>query len=249
MEVPKLWDAKRHGERVGVRVASYTAYTAVRPEMKSVARILVFHRNRLFRECLSQVLSQTGNHKAKPAEHESVDLATLLVGSQADVILVDLNLPENFTLRLIEEAGKHETKVVILVPDDHEKLVECIAAGAHACVLERSTIDELKPAIENVLRPDLLFYGHRSIAIFSTEKAGAEVTWKKHVSTAKLTARETEVLELMSERLSNKQIARRLSVSLYTVKNHVHSILEKLQVETRLDAIENAKEQRMLDAQ
>ncbi|HLD07963.1 MAG TPA: LuxR C-terminal-related transcriptional regulator [Candidatus Peribacterales bacterium] len=54
----------------------------------------------------------------------------------------------------------------------------------------------------------------------------------------KITARRQEVLELLAERLSNKQIARRLSVSLYTVKNHVHDILELFGVDTRLDAVD-----------
>jgi DNA-binding NarL/FixJ family response regulator len=218
--------------------------------MKSVPQILVFHRNRLFRECLAQVLSQSSDHKIRPAEHEPANLSQLLSDSHVDVILVDLNLPNNCTLQLIEEAVKHETKVVILVPDDHEQLVECIAAGAHACVLERSTLDELKPAIANVLRGQTYCSTDIVQSLYSQlKKLAREVTWKKHVTTARLTARETEVLELMSERLSNKQIARRLSVSLYTVKNHVHSILEKLQVETRLDAVEDAKERRLLDAQ
>ena len=63
---------------------------------------------------------------------------------------------------------------------------------------------------------------------------------RQHNSHQKLTAREVEVLQLIAHGLSNKEIAGRLHKSLYTIKNHVHNILEKLQVHYRQDAIECA---------
>lgn len=220
--------------------------------MNSIVRIFVFHRNRLFRECLAQVLSQSFHYQAQPAEHEAGKLAQLLSGATADIVFIDLNLPDNATQQLVEEfSKKREAKVILLVPvvlDDHDALVECIAAGAHACVLEGCTLDELRPAVDNVLGGHTYCSTDIVQALYAQlAKLAREVNWRKQVSTAKLTTRETEVLELMSERLSNKQIAKRLKVSLYTVKNHVHSILEKLQAETRLDAVQDARERRLID--
>ena len=78
-------------------------------------------------------------------------------------------------------------------------------------------------------------------------KLARESRWSGRIETAKLTARELDVLRLIADdRLSNKQIARKLSLSLYTVKNHVHNILEKLQVENRYEAAEYAYEQHLL---
>jgi len=61
-----------------------------------------------------------------------------------------------------------------------------------------------------------------------------------------LTPRELEILNLISDHLGNKQIANRLSVSTYTVKNHVHHILEKLQVHSRAEAVDYARQRQWL---
>jgi ATP/maltotriose-dependent transcriptional regulator MalT len=61
-----------------------------------------------------------------------------------------------------------------------------------------------------------------------------------------LTQRERQVLALMADRMSNQEIADELSLSLYTVKNHVHNILEKLQVDDRFDAIDHARRRRLI---
>jgi DNA-binding NarL/FixJ family response regulator len=68
------------------------------------------------------------------------------------------------------------------------------------------------------------------------------------ISAASLTPRELEIVQLIATHLSNKQIARRLSVSLYTVKNHVHNIVEKLQVSGRYEAVDYARKHRRLDS-
>ncbi len=64
-----------------------------------------------------------------------------------------------------------------------------------------------------------------------------------------LTRRELEIVRLIAEHLSNKQIARQLSLSLYTVKNHVHNIVDKLHVTGRYEAVDYAREQRWLGAE
>jgi DNA-binding NarL/FixJ family response regulator len=66
------------------------------------------------------------------------------------------------------------------------------------------------------------------------------------VSAATLTRREIEVVRLIGEHLSNKQIAKQLSVSLYTVKNHVHNIVDKLKVSGRYEAVDYARKRRWL---
>ena len=71
-------------------------------------------------------------------------------------------------------------------------------------------------------------------------ESAAEAYRRDRSRPSELTPREVEVLRLIEEHLSNKQIARRLSLSLYTVKNHVHNIVEKLKVCDRHEAVEYA---------
>src|SRR4029077_2632670 len=71
--------------------------------------------------------------------------------------------------------------------------------------------------------------------------------WSQYMDDARLTAREREILRMIAlEQLGNKQIARRLHVSLYTVKNHVHNIIEKLGVEDRHQAAQVARSHRLV---
>lgn len=107
---------------------------------------------------------------------------------------------------------------------------------------DTSKPDELPDIVRNVFAWKNMHHKSISDKIFG---AATQAIKREKISegakTARLTSRELEVLECIRSRLANKQIGRKLAISLYTVKNHVHNILEKLQAETRQDAVENAK--------
>jgi DNA-binding NarL/FixJ family response regulator len=135
--------------------------------------------------------------------------------------------------------------VVALVSDSIERdVVDAVTAGATVCVPERSSLDELRIGIHHAIRGES--YCSPLIANNVLAQLGELVRatdWTTRGEEAVLTAREAEVLRLIAEsNLSNKQIARRLCLSLYTVKNHVHNILEKLSVNDRHSAAEYARE-------
>jgi DNA-binding NarL/FixJ family response regulator len=73
------------------------------------------------------------------------------------------------------------------------------------------------------------------------ESVAPTSTWRTRAESADLTEREFEIVNLIADGLSNKQIARRLSVSLYTVKNHVHNLLQKLQASDRMAAVSHLR--------
>ena len=214
--------------------------------MSTRRRLLVFHRNCLFRDCLVEFLSATEQFDANSIDHSVSDSAASFLNETCDIVLLDLNLPDGLAVEIAREIQRREveTKVIVLVPDEHDLLVECIAAGAHGCVLERSPLEDLKSAISKVLAGE----NFCSSAIVGTmfaqiAKLGVDAQWRAPASTSltRLTVREQEVLELLSKRMSNKEIAKELCVSLFTVKNHVHNILEKLEVDNRQEAVEAAR--------
>ncbi|QEG42524.1 response regulator transcription factor [Roseimaritima ulvae] len=215
--------------------------------MSDNKQILVFHRNGLFRDCLASFLARDGGYVAKSIDHMESDDALELLRDAADVLLLDLNLPDNMAVdiaRAIRDQNS-ATKVIVLVPDDHDRLVECIAAGVHGCVLERSSLDDLRDAIRQVLQgetfcsPDIVATMFAEFARIATIPTLPPSEPKER----RLTSREQEVLALVAKRKSNKEIASVLCVSLFTVKNHVHNILEKLNVESRQEAVEIARKQ------
>lgn len=170
---------------------------------------------------------------------------------EADVILLDLNLPNNFAVEIVRYVRQTQpnAKVIILVPDDHRGLLECVASGVQGCVLERSSLQDLDLAIDKSLRGETVCSSEFAATMFSElYRFSNSPSWQvpAAISRTRLTAREHEVIELLAKRNSNKQIAKELCVSIYTVKNHIHNILEKLDVESRVEAVELALQENWL---
>jgi len=212
-------------------------------------RLLIVHRNRLFRECLRSVLDESGSLAVFELDHTDPEHREHLADDPPDVVLIDSNLPDS-PLELVRHVQTHaaRTKIMLLVHTvAQENLMECIAAGVHGCVLEDASLGELQAGIERVMAGETFCSPELVHVLFERlSNASSRGRWQKHAKSVGLTPRELEIVYLISRRLSNKQIARRLSVSLYTIKNHVHNIIEKLQVSDRYAAVEYAQRQRWL---
>ena len=214
-------------------------------------RLMVVHQNRLFRECLASVLSDSANYEALTLEETGPDEARVIAAARPDVVLTDMPMPLRVAAELIRQVREHLSgvRVIVLVPASvEEAIVGCVQVGADGCILDEASIEELKVVIETVNRGETYCSPQIANSMFAQlGKLARENRWSHRIESAKLTTRELDVLRLIADdRLSNKQIARKLSLSLYTVKNHVHNILEKLQVENRYEAAEYAYEQHLL---
>jgi DNA-binding NarL/FixJ family response regulator len=209
----------------------------------------IFHRNRLFRDCLYNVLR--GVYQVTAHDPSGThDWTAPLDAGHSHIALVDMQLPESSAVPLIRELSQLAVpiKVLVLVAvDDHQSIVNCVAAGARGCVLEEASLEELRMAIDRVVAgetfcsPQLVSSMFQQLMELSRDSIATQ-----RAEDVNLTPREREILQLMAERLTNQEIANELSLSLYTVKNHVHNILEKLQVDDRFDAIEHARRRRLI---
>ena len=213
-------------------------------------RFLILHRNALFRDCLSNYLRTDHNDEATSLDHTQVNRVEDIVSDDIDLILLDLNLPNNLAIDLVRAVAFRDVKVLLLVPNDHQSLVECISEGVHGCVLEQSTLEGLSLAIESVLLGETFCCPKFAKTMFSELSKVKKVSaWQMPdtSTTCRLTSRERQVLELVAERQCNKEIAKALDLSLFTIKNHVHNILKKLNVESRLDAVVVAQQENLLN--
>lgn len=153
-----------------------------------------------------------------------------------DVILMDIRMPEYDGIeatRLIN-AELPDTKIVMLtVSEDDAHLFDAIAGGAHGYLLKNMRPEELFDMLEGALKGEAVIapsMAQRILKVFIDEA-------HRHAAVsdppAELSRREIEVLELVSEGATNKEIADRLFISVGTVKNHIHNILEKLHLKNR----------------
>lgn len=156
-------------------------------------------------------------------------------GADPDVVLVDVATSGGLsTLRDLSAAAPEARLVAIGVRDVDHDVLTCIEAGAIGYVLRDATLEELVDAVRCAARNEPIASPH--VVATLMRRVAALSAGGKHGSVADLTSRELEVIELIEQGLSNKEIAAQLSIAVTTVKNHVHSILEKLKVQRRGEA-------------
>ena len=156
-----------------------------------------------------------------------------------DVILLDFVLRSRSSLRLVNGIrGAHpESRIIVMdLAPLQSSLVEYVQAGVAGFVLKDATFTDFIRTIRDVaqgrkvLPPPLTSSLFTEIATHATRKGKGNP-----FRSVRMTTREREVIELIAEGLSNKQISSRLSLAVDTVKSHVHNILEKLALHTRLE--------------
>jgi DNA-binding NarL/FixJ family response regulator len=150
--------------------------------------------------------------------------------------------------RKIREA-RPETRIVMLtVSDDEADLFEALRAGANGYLLKEVSIDEVADAVRVVARGHSLVspsMASKLLVEFNRLAARAEV--RQQTDSASLTGRELEVLRLVADGLTNREIARELFIAENTVKNHVRNILDKLHLHSRMEAVVFAMREKLLD--
>ncbi|MFJ2739773.1 response regulator [Streptomyces sp. NPDC087440] len=158
-----------------------------------------------------------------------------------DVVLMDIRMPElggiDATRILTEQPGSTVKVLVLTTFDLDEYVYEALRAGASGFLLKDASADELAQAVRVVAGGDALLAPNitkRLIAEFSRVSASPRAPLKERVGD--LTERETEVLSLIAQGLSNAEIARRLVVAEQTAKTHVGRILGKLGLRDRTQA-------------
>lgn len=218
--------------------------------MRRTERIAVVHQSQLFRQCLAVVLGE--DFEVREIDHDQPlsDLLTEIAGVEPAIAIIDLSLHSDVAIEVAGflKSGTSNVKVVVIVtPETQQNLADYVVAGADAWVHQESSLDELKAAVRDVLNGQTFCAARLLPELVNQFAAVVRTTqWRERPRETELTQRELEILDLISARLSNKQIAKRLAISLYTVKNHVHSILEKLDVDSRHGAVDYARQRKWL---
>jgi len=197
-----------------------------------VIRVHLLAEVRLYREGIAALLAL--DDRLSVTTFVALDEGYVDWSSPPDVLVVDASVDGGTeTIRSIARA--HPEPIVALgVPDDERVVVAFAEAGVLGFVEREASIDDLVESIVSAARREASFPPRIATTLLRRVSAlGAS----RVPDVDALTVRERQIVELIAEGLSNKEIAARLYIEVATVKNHVHNILEKLQVSRRSEAV------------
>jgi len=206
-------------------------------------RALIAGPSRVHREALALALSQARRVRVLGTASHREEILARLVETPPDIVLVDFAMPEAATIVAEIRCRTPSVKVVAITLGETEaEVIQLAEAGVAGYVLPDGSLDDLIIAVESAVRGEL--YCPPRVAFTLLRRVGAialgSVTARQEEAALspvhELTGREREILQLVDQGMSNKQIARQLGIEVATAKNHVHNILQKLHVHRRIDA-------------
>jgi DNA-binding NarL/FixJ family response regulator len=206
--------------------------------------VLVIEDNRLVRDGLSALLDAQPDFKVVAAA-EGPDAGLRRVQeTKPRVVLVDAALGNRRSHRFVESVRKTAPEAGVVVMDllpAEEDVVEFVKAGATGFVAKRASSEELVATVRSVAGGAAVVPPPFTSALFSyIAKRAVRGSAPAATDAARMSKREREVISLIAEGLSNKEIAQRLNLAADTVKSHVHNILEKLALHNRLQIAAHA---------
>ncbi|MFD2117005.1 response regulator [Paenibacillus yanchengensis] len=225
---------------------------------KEKIKILLADDHQLFREGLKRILNMEDDLEVIGECSDGIQVLEFCQLQQPEIVLMDINMPIETGVAATERLQQAfpEIKVIILsIHDDESYVFEALRKGASGYLLKDMEAEALINAIRSVSHGDSYIHPkvtgkliHQLRRMTYLEESGsvvAHVTGSerfKHMSKEEspLTRREVEVLRLMAEGKSNRLIGDHLFISEKTVKNHVSSILQKMEVDDRTQAVVNS---------
>jgi DNA-binding NarL/FixJ family response regulator len=203
------------------------------------ARILVVDDHPLTREALAALLRSHGFELAGLAADGEEAIAAA-ARTQPDLVLLDLLMPGLdglSALPRLREAAPGCEVVVLTASGTEENLLAAIRGGAAGYLLKTESPDRIAEFLDGVVQGDAALSGPVARRLLDQVRAGRGSGVPDRIASV-LSARELEVLLLLDEHHSTEEIAQRLFISEHTVRSHVKSLLRKLGVSSRREALE-----------
>ena len=224
------------GVRVSLVLTAFTCDGKTTGMRKT--KILLIEDNRILRDGIKALINAQPDLKIVAATEGNHDTLLKARSLKPQVVLLDLGLRNENGLRVVANLTKElpQTKIIGmgLIPSQLD-IVEFVEAGAAGFILKDATIEDVLGTIRAVARGIKILPPLLTESLFTHVVDHALRKGKGKLTEAvRMTKREREIIVLIAEAMSNKEIAERLHLSTYTVKSHVHNILEKMALHSRL---------------
>lgn len=206
-------------------------------------RLVLFSTVRLFGDALAVFLQAQQQISEVAYCHTAMRLVEDVAAFGPDAVLFDLNgesvLQE---ARAVNSSFPETPLLAIAISETPDTVLACADAGFSGYVPRHASIKELFATIDMVIKGECACHpriaGSLLREVYRRRQPGSDSTIRHS-----LTRRESEILSLLGRGHSNKEIARELNVSLATVKNHVHSVLQKMGVARRSEAVSRLRDE------
>ena len=206
--------------------------------MKKI-RLLLIEDNRLLREGILEILKHHKDIAIIAASGDGKNLLPIIRKLKPNVVLLDLGLRSQNSLHIVEIVKKDFSQAKIIVMDlapVQADILQYVKAGANGFILKDASLNDLLITIRTVAEGSTVLPPLLVDSLFSQIVDHAVREGKSKLKEAvRMTKREREVIGFLGEGMSNREIGQKIRVSTYTIKSHIHNIMEKLALHTRLE--------------
>jgi Response regulator containing a CheY-like receiver domain and an HTH DNA-binding domain len=202
-------------------------------------RLLLIEDNRLLRDGILEILKSYKDIVIIAASGDGKNSFTKIQQLKPNVVLLDLGLRSQNSLHIVEIVKKDFPQAKIIVMDlapVQADILQYVKAGANGFILKDASLNDFLITIRTVAEGSTVLPPLLVDSLFSQIVDHVLREGKSKVKEAvRMTKREREVIKFLGEGMSNREIGQKIRISTYTVKSHIHNIMEKLALHTRLE--------------
>lgn len=212
--------------------------------MKKI-QVLLIEDNRLLREGIASMLKKQSDMHVAATVGDGEHILEIIIKSKPNIVLLDIGLRSQNSMQIVKLIKKKapQTKIIVmdLIPSQTDVL-EYVKAGVEGFILKDANIDDFFKTIRLVNEGNKVLPPNLTGSLFSQiiEHAMNGDKPSNVDKAVRMTKRERQVIELIADGSTNKEIAQKLHLSTFTVKSHVHNILEKLALNSRVQIAKHA---------
>lgn len=212
-------------------------------------RILLADDHVLLREGLAGIINSQPDLEVIGEAADGLEAIVMANELKPDLVLMDIQMPGCDGIEATQKIKQAlpETIIVILtVRDDEERLFTALKNGAQGYLLKNMRSSDMLQMLREAIKGSIAIPPHLAGRMLEEFRRLSQIAGSEPIDDLGLSTREREVLGLVAQGLGDKEIAERLSISLYTVKSHLRNILAKLQVGSRWAAAWLARDKGLL---